>query len=88
MDIQQTQLEAVMQQMGEAVIASAETVDRLSERMDVLANQVQSQGYAIFALDDLMQKMAEVHGDTMQRLDRLTDVLERLVIAIEGTDPA
>lgn len=88
MDIQQTQLADVMQQMGEAVIATSETVDRLSERMDAIANQVQQQGYQIFALSDAIQTMVEVHEESMKRMDRLTEVLDRLVIAIEGTDAA
>lgn len=86
MDVQLEQLETVVQQVGEAVIASAETVDRLSERMDALANQVQQQGYQLFALSDALQTLVAAQEESLKRVDRLTDVLERLVQAIEGPE--
>ena len=86
MDEQDSQLEAIVQQIGEAVLATVETVDRLSERVDSLANQVQQQGYQIFALSDTVQTLAEAQGESIKRLDRLTDNLERLVNAFEQPD--
>lgn len=79
----QNQLEAIVVQIGEAVLAATETVDRLASRADGLANQVQQQGYQIFALSDAVQTLAEVQDQSLKRLDHLTAVLERLVIAIE-----
>lgn len=76
-------LETIVQQVGEAILATTDTIDRLAERMDGLANQVQQQGYQIFALSDAVQSLAEVQNESLKRLDRLTDVLERLVKAIE-----
>lgn len=58
-------------------------MDRLSDRVDSLANQVQQQGYQIFALSDAVQTLAEVQEESLKRLDRLTIALERLVDAIE-----
>lgn len=86
MDVQLEQLETVIQQVGEAVIASAETVDRLSERMDALANQVQQQGYQLFALSDAVQTLVAAQEESLKRVDRLTEVLDRLVRAIEGSE--
>lgn len=86
MDEQEVQLEAIVQQIGEAVLATVETVDRLSARVDSLANQVQQQGYQIFALSDTVQTLAEAQEESMKRLDRLTDNLERLVNAFEQPD--
>lgn len=86
MDVQTSQLESVVQQIGEAVLATTETVDRLSGRVDSLANQVQQQGYQIFALSDAIQTLAEVQEESMKRLDRLTNTLERLVEAIAAAD--
>ncbi|MBM0740451.1 hypothetical protein JOY44_02270 [Phormidium sp. CLA17] len=86
MDEQESQLEAIVQQIGEAVLATVETVDRLSERVDSLANQVQQQGYQLFALSDTVQTLAEVQEESLKRLDRLTDNLERLVNAFEQSD--
>ncbi|HEY9616895.1 MAG TPA: hypothetical protein V6C64_08645 [Microcoleaceae cyanobacterium] len=87
-DAEPNQLQPIVQQIGEAVLASIETVDRLSERMDALALQVQQQGYQIFALSDAVQTLVEVQDTSRQRLDRLTDVLERLVAAIEQPEDA
>lgn len=87
MDVQQDQeLEPIVFQIGEAVLASTETVDRLSERMDALATQVQQQGYQIFALSDAVQRLVNMHEESLNRLDRLTIALERLVNIIEPPD--
>lgn len=72
--------------MGEAVLATTETVDRLCLQVDALTQQVQQQGYQIFALSDAVQTLAEDQDGTLNRLDRLTNTLERLVIAIEASD--
>ena len=86
MDQQNYELAAIVQHVGEAVLASTETVDRLSERMDALAHQVQQQGYQIFALSDSVQTLAQVQEESLKRLDRLTIALERLVAAIDLPD--
>lgn len=82
-DVQHSQLESIVVQIGEAVLATTETMDRLSDRVDSLANQVQQQGYQIFALSDAVQTLAEAQEESLKRLDRLTIALERLVEAIE-----
>ncbi len=76
-------LAAIVQQIGEAVLASTDTVDSLAQRVDALAHQVQQQGYQIFALSDAVQTLAESQDESLKRLDKLTHILERLVIAIE-----
>ncbi len=86
MDGQSEHLVDIVQQVAEAMLASADTVDRLAERMDGLAEQVQQQGYQIFALSDAVQSLAETQEASLKRLDRLTDALERLVTLIEGAD--
>lgn len=84
----QNHLEAVVEQIGEAVLATTETVDRFADRVDALVSQVQQQGYQIFALSDAIQALTETQSESLKRLDRLTAVLERLVIAIEQVDEA
>lgn len=76
-------LETLVRQIGEALLATTETVDRLAESVDALVNQVQQQGYQNFALNDAVQSLTEAHSDSIRRLDRATDALERLVRAIE-----
>lgn len=75
-----------MQQIGEAVLATIETVDRLSQRMDTLTNQVQQQGYQLFALSDAVQTLTEAQQESLKRLDRLTEALEHLVTAVDPAD--
>lgn len=86
MDAQRPDLELIVQQIGEAVLATIDTVDRLSQRMDTLTNQVQQQGYQLFALSDAVQTLTEAQQESLTRLDRLTEVLERLVTAVDPAD--
>jgi len=85
-DVQSTSLELIVQQVGEAVLTTTETVEQLSGNIDVLAKQVQQQGYQIFALSDAVQTIAENQDATLERLGQLTATLQRLVAAIEDGD--
>jgi ABC-type transporter Mla subunit MlaD len=85
-DVQSNQLEAIILQMGEAVVVTTETVDRLAAQVDILAKQVQQQGYQIFALSDAVQTLAENHDSALAHLQRLTQSLEQFVAAIEETE--
>lgn len=86
MEVRLNRLESIVQQVGEAVLATSETVDRLSNRVDALATQVQQQGYQIFALSDAVQTLAENQDTALERLGQLTEALQRLVAAIEDDD--
>lgn len=86
MDARVDRLESIVQQIGESVIATTETVERMATRIDALANQVQQQGYQIFALSDAVQTLAENQDNMLERLDRLTDSLQRLVAAIDDSE--
>ena len=86
MDAQRPDLELIVQQIGEAVLATIDTVDRLSQRMDTLTNQVQQQGYQLFALSDAVQTLTEAQQESLKRLDRLTEALEHLVSAVDPAD--
>jgi outer membrane murein-binding lipoprotein Lpp len=77
------QLENVVLQIGEAVLATTEVVDRLAAQVDTLTAQVQQQGYQIFALSDAVQTLAENHDGAIARITQLTEALHRLVVAIE-----
>ncbi len=80
---QSKQLETVVLQIGEAVLATTEVVDRLAAQMDILTAQVQQQGYQIFALSDAVQTLAENHDSALARMTQLTEVLNRLITTIE-----
>jgi len=85
-DVQSASLELIVQQVGEAVLTTTETVEQLSGTIDALAKQVQQQGYQIFALSDAVQTIAENQDATLERLGQLTETLQRLVAAIEDGD--
>ena len=80
------ELESIVQEIGEAVLTTIATVEHLSQRIDVLAEQVQQQGYQIFALSDAVQALTEAQQASLNRVDRLTNVLERLVTAVDPSD--
>lgn len=85
-----SRLESIVEQIGEAVLATTETIERLAERVDTLSSQVeeqgkqlQQQGYQILALCDAVQTLAETQDDSFQKLTQLTQSLERLMAMIE-----
>ncbi|WP_204368544.1 hypothetical protein [Neosynechococcus sphagnicola] len=84
-------LETIVQQIGEAVLATTETVDHLASQVNALTMQVQSQsqqiqqqGYQIFALSDLVQTLAEAQQDSLEGRAQLTNALQRLIGTIEA----
>lgn len=71
-------LEAAVEQIAETVLAAAEAIEQLADRLDELSTQVQQQGYEIFALSDAMQTLAANQDDTLTRLAELTETLQRM----------
>jgi uncharacterized coiled-coil protein SlyX len=71
-------LEDIVLEIGEAVLATTQTVDCLAARLDELANQVQQQGYQIFALSDEVQTLTLHHQETIDRLTHLSDKLTQI----------
>lgn len=90
-EVKVSRLESIVEQIGEAVLATTETIERLAERVDTLSTQVeaqgkqlQQQGYQILAICDAVQTLAETQDDSLQRLTQLTQTLDRLMTLIEG----
>lgn len=88
-----SRLELIVEQVGEATISTAQTVERLAERIDALAiqvqhqsHQVQQQGYQIFALCDALETLAETQSDSKSQLKELTEVLQQFVNTLKATD--
>jgi len=84
-------LEAIAAQIGEAVLATTETIERLADRVNALTiqvqqqgHQVQQQGYQIFALSETVQNLAQSQEETISKLSCLTDALQRFTEAIES----
>jgi chromosome segregation ATPase len=91
-EVKINRLESIVEQIGEAVLATTETIERLAERVDSISvqvekqgKQVQQQGYQILALCDAVQTLAESQDDTLQRLNHLTYTLDRLMTLIQGS---
>jgi ABC-type transporter Mla subunit MlaD len=82
-EVTSEQLEVVVQQIGEAVLATTETIERMANRVDVLTTQVQQQGYQIFALSDAVQTLVENQEQSIATLNQLTGVLQQLVERLE-----
>lgn len=92
-EVKISRLESIVEQIGEAVLSTTETIERLAERLDNLSCQVeaqgkqlQQQGYQIFALCDAVQTLAESQDDSLQRLTQLTQILDKLTCLIQGAD--
>lgn len=88
-----SRLESIVEQIGEAVLATTETIERLSDRVDSISiqveqqgKQVQQQGYQILALCDAVQTLAESQDSSLQRLTQLTQTLNRLMTILEAED--
>lgn len=86
MEKQTPDLDSIVVKIGEAVLATTDTVEQLANRVDNVVHQVQQQGYQIFALSDAIQTLAENHDATLSQLAQLTESLRHLVAAIEETD--
>lgn len=82
-NVETKELVTLVQHIGEAVLATTETVEKLSNHVDGLSKQVQQQGYQIFALSDAVQTLAENHDAAIARMDQVVEVLQRLVKALE-----
>jgi chromosome segregation ATPase len=86
-------LESIVEQIGEAVLSTTETIESLAQRLETLSVQVeaqgkqlQQQGYQIFALCDAVQTLAESQDDSLQKLSHLTQTLDKLMILLQGSD--
>jgi hypothetical protein len=79
-------LTAIVEQIGEAVLATTETVEQLALRVDALAIQVQQQGYQIFALGDAIQTLSETQDSTLARFIQLTETLERVAAGLSQAE--
>ena len=73
---QKPTLESVVLQIGDAVLASTDTVDCVAERLNELTQQVQQQGYQIFALTEEVQTLTTLHIRTLERLETIATRLE------------
>ncbi|NJL02129.1 MAG: hypothetical protein HC838_00435 [Spirulinaceae cyanobacterium RM2_2_10] len=86
-------LEALVEQMGQTLIATTETMESLATRVDTLTaqlqqqgQQVQQQGYQIFALSDAVQALVDNEGQSRAQIEQLTAALQSLIALFEGSE--
>jgi predicted nucleic acid-binding Zn-ribbon protein len=85
-----SRLESIVSKIGQAVLATTETVERMAERVDTLAvqiqhqgHQVQQQGYQIFALSDALQTLVETQSKSDEQVNQLTNAIQHLIATLE-----
>jgi chromosome segregation ATPase len=92
-EAQINRLESIVEQIGEAVLSTTETIERLAQRIDALSiqveaqgKQVEQQGYQIFALCDALQSLAETQQISIQEINQLTKSVDKIVFLLESVD--
>lgn len=85
MERQPDRLEIVVQELGETVLMTTEIIEGLTERVDELSSQVQQQGYQLFAISDAVQTLSANQDDTLDRLSRLTETLQRIAASLSAS---
>ncbi|MEH1938067.1 MAG: hypothetical protein V7L14_31060 [Nostoc sp.] len=92
-EVKINRLESIVEQIGEAVLSTTETIERLAERLETLSiqveahgQQVQQQSYQIVALCDAVQTLAESQHDSRQKLNQLTQTVDRFMSLIQELD--
>ncbi|MCG6136230.1 MAG: hypothetical protein MET45_16550 [Nostoc sp. LLA-1] len=92
-EVKISRLESIVEQIGEAVLTTTETIEHLAEKLENLSvqveaqgKQVQQQGYQIFALCDAVQTLAQSQDNSLQRLTQVTQTLDKLTLFIQQSD--
>lgn len=79
-------LELICEHMGEAVIATSETVEHLSSKIDHLLERMEQgtdrtseQGNQILALSESLQTLVEINSQSIMGVDQLTSTVQDLL---------
>lgn len=86
-------LESIVEQIGEAVLATTKTIESLGNRVESLSvqveeqgKQIQQQGYQILALCNVIETLADTQDDSLKKITGLTQSLNRLMDILEGAE--
>jgi uncharacterized coiled-coil DUF342 family protein len=92
-EVKISRLESIVEQIGEAVLATTETIERLAERVDTLSAQVAEQGkqmqqqsHQILAICNTVQTLTKKQDDSLAMLSQLTHTLEQITTLITAVD--
>ncbi|NJN49476.1 MAG: hypothetical protein HC805_06500 [Alkalinema sp. RL_2_19] len=77
----------VVTHLAETVLATTEAVDVLIDRLDQISQQVQQQDYQIFALSEEVKAANVSQQQCMERVDRLTKIMEAMAQNLLTTLP-
>lgn len=84
-----SRLTSIVAQIGEAVIATTETVEKLAQKVDAIAVQlqtqsyhVQQQSYQIFALSDALQTLVDNQAESKKQVAQLIEALQDFVVTL------
>jgi len=84
-----SRLTLIVEQIGLAVLATTDTVEKLANRLDDLAIQVETEGhhiqqqsYQIFALSDSLQTLINNQIESKKQTEQLIDVLGDFLITL------
>ena len=79
------QLTNIAKHIGEAIIATTNTVEKLAEKINDISekverqeHQIQQQGYQIFALTESVQTLVDSQSESKEQLTRLTNIIRTL----------
>jgi ABC-type transporter Mla subunit MlaD len=88
-----SRLTSIVAHMGEAIISTTETVEKLAEKVDAIAVQLQTQGhhvqqqsYQIFALSDALQTLVDSQADSKKQVEQLMAILKDFVLTVKESD--
>lgn len=80
------QLTSIVKYMGEAIIATTNTVEKLAKKMNDISDkieqqehQIKQQGYQVFALTESVQTLVDSQSKLKEQLTQLTNILQTLV---------
>jgi ABC-type transporter Mla subunit MlaD len=79
-------LDTIVIKIGEAVVASTDTVEKIADHVNAIAaqlqqqeEQIQQQGYQIFALSEAMQTLIDSQVASQEQMNQLNQTLQTLI---------
>jgi ABC-type transporter Mla subunit MlaD len=79
-------LDTIVIKIGEAVVATTDTVEKIADHVNAIAaqlqqqeGQIQQQGYQIFALGEALQTLLDSQVTSQQQMSELNQTLQVLI---------
>jgi ABC-type transporter Mla subunit MlaD len=85
-------LQTIVIKIGEAVVATTDTVEKIADHVNAIAaqlqqqeGQLQQQGYQIFALTEALQALIDSQVSSQQQMNELQQTLKTLLDRLPPT---